>query len=295
MKPVMPYLTADASAVDLDPWEYEQGAGQWTELGSHVPDWDYHARLRLRRRVRIDPEAFALQTRLAHDVVLLWSVGWRCVHTRVGDAVAPVTVVPGAPQQIEVELRGDRIGGELDLLCRVVLGAPYDGPAGSARAPGSILFEDRQRVALVGGAARFPVAVIDFADAGLDPDASFVVDVPDDLDTPVHGGLLLLVNRRDDELVSAVQSMSGGRSADPLVQRLEEDAAVALLRHAVNHARELEESHDDDTLGGALYELAQRVPGGLERLAGLRAERTATLETALVGEVRRLGLGRSLS
>lgn len=291
----MPHLTADTTAVDLGAWEYERAAGEWSDLGTHVPDWDYNTSLLLRRSVRVKASLFESQTRVAAGTPLRWSVVWRSVDTYVSEAVTPVDVDGVDTQTLTVELPGNRVSGRLDLYCRVVLGAMHDGPVGSAREPGSVLFEDKRSLALVGDAARFPVAVIDFEAVGLDPDASYVVDIPEELETPVHGGLLLLVNQRDHALVAAIERRNPGRAPDPLLQQLEEDTAVTILSHAAEHAGELSATQEDGTVGGALRELARQVPGGLNRLADLRSESIARFHATLVGEVRRLGLGRGLS
>jgi len=291
----MPYLTADGTAVALGPWELETAADEWRGLGTYLPDWDYNTTLRIRRGARIDLATFAAQTRIAPGTPLRWSLSWRSVDTYVSGAMPPVPVDASDDRTLEAELRGEQVGGRIELYCRVVLGERHDGPVGAASDPGSILFEDRTTLTLVGEAARFPVAVIDFHAAGYDKDASFVVDVPEDLATPVHGGLLLLVNERDRALVGAIERRRVGRDADPLLQQLEEDTAVAVLRSAVERSDELRAEQADATVGAALRELGRQVHGGLERLSALRSEPPARFHTALVGEARRLGLGRQLS
>ena len=52
--------------------------------------------------------------------------------------------------------------------------------------------------------------IVDFDASGLDNAASWVLDLPDDLDSPVQGSLVLLINSNDTDLVAAA---SGKRDA----------------------------------------------------------------------------------
>lgn len=283
---VKPYLVAEPSSVIFGGWRLSTD-GEWSQLGEFLSDWDYNTDLRLRGELRVDRDAVLSSTGLGGEADLRLSASWRSIDGRVG-ATAFIRDLPlDEVTLIEVELPGEQLGPEVDLALRLVLGRDLEaGTPGVARLAGSVLWEDVVRLALVGTAARFPAVVLDFASCGLDPDASWVLELPDDLSTPVLGGLLLLLNSRDEELVAAVSGRT--KASDSTARQLREQVAVQLLDHAVAHAEELlRDQWDEESLASTLLTIGRRIDGGLSRLSELRESHQTAYRAALVGEVRR--------
>lgn len=289
---VLPYLVAGAEAVVHSGWERRVG-DDWESLGESLPDWDYSTDLRLRTTVTVDRARFLEETGLGETAVLRCVVAYRATDGKVGDVATAWDVkiddLAGATP-LEVVLPSSQLGAVIEVRTRLVLAEPNDlAPPGVAALPGSVLWAHSVTVALAGDLARFPIAVIDFAAAGLDGDASWVLDVPDDLNSPLLGGLLLLLNRRDTVLITAVDRDPDG----PLVTELMEGVAVGMLDYAVIHADDLTGgSWDEGSLGENLVLLTHRAEGGLAGLVTLREARPAAYRAALVGIARRSGLGR---
>lgn len=289
---VLPYLVADAGSVVHSGWERRAGEG-WEDLGDSLPDWDYSTDLRLRATVAVDRARFLEETGLDGGVALRCVVAYRATDGKVGEvAIAWDLTLDHLAEAtlLEVLLPGPHLGPVVEIRTRLVLAEAHEpAPPGVATLPGSVLWAHSVTVALAGDLARFPIAVIDFVAAGLDNDASWVLDIPDDLNSPLLGGLLLLLNRRDATLITAVDRDPDGL----LVTELKEGVAVTMLDHAVAHADELAEgSWDEGSLGENLGLLTRRHDGGLSGLVTLREARPAAYRAALVGIAKRSGLGR---
>lgn len=283
---VKPYLIAAADSVTFDGW-WLDAAGDWTPLPDTLSDWDYNTDIHLRGEVRVDRRMLLASTGLLEQSDIRLALSWRSVDGRIGGTAFVRGLDASDHDAIDVRLPGDALGPAIDLGLRIVLGDEVElaGP-GVARLAGSVLWEHVSRITLVGQAARFPAVVVDFSTCGLDVDASWVLELPDDLDSPVLGGLLLLLNARDTELVSTING--SGRRSDASTRMLQEQVAVQLLDHAVAHADALAaEDWDEGSLASTLVMLGGRVEGGLTRLAGLRESNPTAYRAALVGEARR--------
>ena len=284
MADVLPHFVADGTSVRLGPWETVGEAGMWLEsvtislTGTTTPISTSVA-ARGRR-----PRAFFEQTGLGPGTTCLWSVTWRASDTRLIGGPLPWPVRYNEESTLEFHLHGGGIGGgSLDLRCRITLTERTSAAIGVAREPGSIVFEDRHRVALVGDLARYPVAVIDFAAAGLDGDRKLRRRYSRRPSHAPRRSLLLLVNARDQRLVQALTRQSG-RDSDLLCQQLEEAVTVAMLTRAVEHSSELHEEFEPDSVGATLRDVAARVTGGLDHLVAERRASMSRFDSLTVGE-----------
>lgn len=239
---VAPFLRADPDSVRADPWTLaETGA----ELDGRVEHWDPDLLLQLSRSLVID--VGLLRRSAASEGVedLAVTAVWRSDRTRMR---GPGMTVPLAGREGEVSLSlsldvpGRLAGGSLTLETLVVLAGEAGGGPIAARRPGSVLWSDRVAVELEGGAARFPVSVLDFAALpGVADDAAWVLEwYPGELAQPVLGSMRLLVNSANTEVVRAV---SGGlEEADrEIVSMIRFDVARSLVHGALG---------DEDFLGG---------------------------------------------
>lgn len=289
---VRPYLTAPPETVGFGGWLMEVD-GEWVPVPEELPDWDYNTSLKLSTEVSVDTEALRRATGVATGGLAL-SVSWRSPDGRIAHSALQSDLGDGSPRTLRVELPGERLGPEVDLSTRIVLAEDLSplGP-GIARIAGSVLWEETTRVQLTGSGGRFPAMIVDFAENRLDPDASWTLEIPEDLTTPVQGGLMLLINSRDSALVAAVPGRTAPARA--LLADMYEQVGVHLLDHAVEHAESLlNEVWERGTLGATLTLLAARYDGGLEALVALRRSKPAAYRAALVGEARRNGAGRCL-
>lgn len=290
-KSVLPYFSADPAAITSSGWSLLTDDG-WIPLPESMPDWDYNTDLRVAAHVSADDPLLRHSTGLGEATPLRWAVTMRSADLRLGQLVGAEPYSPGEVVGFDLILKGADLGQVLELRLTLTRSdSDPKVPDGLARLAGSVLWEDRTRVVLVGDLARFPVLVTDFAASGLDPDASWALEVPEDLDAPVLGSLLLLINERDSALVKEV---TGGVSGD-LASAMQEFVIVTLLdRAAASSEQLLSEEWEDDSIGHTLMLLSNRVEGGLAELAARRAGPQPAYQTLLVGEARRNGLGRSL-
>ena len=279
-----PFVTVPVDLVEFSGWLTSSG----DPLPELLEDWDYQTRLEIHGSVSTDLDAVKSAALLGNQAKLSWSASWRNLDGRVGGRA---TVEQATGNDVLVfTLAGDRLGPITDLHLRLVLAeeTPTSSP-GSAQLPGSILWEHTHRLITAGEAARFPVEIVDFESAGLDPDASWTLDV-DDLERPVLGGLRLLLNSRDTALVAAV---TGEGDANGIVTALHERVGAAMLDLAVRHVDDLIDwNGDEGTIGASLRQLAERADGGLRRLAELASSNPAQYYATVAGIVRRSGLGR---
>lgn len=291
--PVLPHLVPDPGCLHLDGWcilDHEE----WVPLSDSIDSWDYNTDLRLRFSGTVDAVEFQRSTGLTATDPLVWVLGWRNIDGRLAGHAGTIPLVMGEPFSAEVVLPADELGPVVELRATLALAGRADPETpGAATQPGSILHQEVVRLVLVGDLARFPVTTTDFASRGLDPDASWALDLPSDLATPVLGGIVLLINERDRELVGAVAT--GSSRGKALLEQLQEEVAAQLLDHAVANADALlEEDWEDDTIGKVLRHLGGRVDGDLPVLVALRNENPAAYQALLIGEARRSGLGRRL-
>lgn len=295
MTRILPYRVVPDGLVEVDAWHVLLDDEEPRTLGDHLPDWDYNTELRLARQVDTDPRAVIEACALPETSRLGWSVVWRAVDSKLTNCTPPMPLA-SASTVLTAVIAGQELGVAIELSTRIVLveEAAAVQPA-VASAPGSILWNDTTRVNLIGDAARFPAAVIDFGLALLDPDASLALEIDDDLDAPLLGGLQLLINARDADLVEAV-SRPVGRSEvrAQLIAGVDEFVISQLLDFARRRSSELETfDGEEDSIGGVCRTLIDQTVS-LKQLTADYQWRHARYQTVLIGEGRRRGMGRQL-
>ncbi len=287
-----PYLVADQETVCFRGWWFRRGDAREV-LPEALPDWDCRTDLHLTADLLVDREKLARSTGLDRGTALNVVVSWRSVDGRVGATVYRHNLAAAETHVLDAVLPGPELGSEIDLWVRLVLAqdVPH-ASVGVARLAGSVLWEHPTRLTLVGDATRFPVSVIDFEAAGLDVDAGWVLQLPERLDAPVLGEVLLLVNSGDAALVVAVTGPSPDQHA---VRALFEQIAIQLLEFAAARADELTaEEWEPGSFGASLLALAGREPGGLTSLAALRDLNPTRYRARLAGAARRnAGVGEA--
>lgn len=257
--PALPYLLPPESCVSDHPWLTPDGA----PVPERLEHWDPFADTLLVRVVELDADEMRRACGLGPDATFAIASSWYASRTRLsgrGDVVELGTTSGTVSASIEMSVPGAAAGGRLDLRTTVVL--RYAGSGASMISPrreGAILWSDRARVALEGAAARFPVTASDFSSSNRLPDrAGWALEWdPEELEAPVLGGLRLLVNTADEDLLEALRSGSRDARATVIRSFVTFDVARSLV-----HSVLLNESFVDDperfeegSTGRMLFEL----------------------------------------
>jgi hypothetical protein len=254
-----PYLLPPDDAVHAEEWRDLDGR----QVGDRLEHWDPFTNLELVQVVSIDLDVVREACALGPDSAFAVTASGYSGHTRLGVEAPAVDLglLDGrvrAPLTIFIE--GATAGGRLDLLTRLVLRTPGTAPSPiSPRRAGAVLWSQEARLALEGGAARFPVSVADFALIPRLPDtAAWALDWdPADLEIPVLGGLRLLVNSNTPRLIAAVRS--GSTDAESAVIRafVTFDVGKSLVHSALGNERFVDspEEFEAGSVGRMLFEL----------------------------------------
>ncbi|BBY28104.1 hypothetical protein [Mycolicibacterium sediminis] len=254
-----PYLLPPESACVAGPWTIEDG----TELNDRLDHWDPFTNLNLVREIQVDVEAVRTACLLGDDAALALIATWTATTTRIAGYGPPVELGSGGGllrTALTLLVPGASVGGRLDLNTRLVLRYPGAAPSPIApRRAGAVLWTDEDRIALEGGASRFPVTAADFTTNPRYPDAAaWVLEWdPDDLDGPVLGGMRLLVNSSHATLLQTLRSGSADARATAVRSFVTFDAARSLVKGALGSDRFVEdpEAFPDGSMGRMLFEL----------------------------------------
>jgi hypothetical protein len=255
----LPYLTAKRDRVAAAAW-----LGPNDQALHTVADWDYGTGIRASRGLEIDVAGVRGDCGLSADARLAVTVVWRSTRTAMRGAL-PVTPIPRSADHWTCELRlrleGAELGGELRLLTRLLL-----AEAGSEAQPlapdlaGALLWEDRHTVLLEGGAARFPMEVIDFRTARLPAaEAAWYLHWPsEDLHQPVLGALRLYLNEGHPTIRALVNGELNDELGEAVLSTRRFDTARALITGALADNEFLEDPnpYDAGSVGATLRRLA---------------------------------------
>ncbi len=254
-----PYLLPPETAVASQPWTTEDGA----PVGDRLEHWDPFTELDLVKVMEIDLDAVRTACHLGADAAFALTATWYSSRTRIaGDG--PVVELGSSEGLVRAALSlcvpGTESGGRLDLRTRLVLRHPGCEPTQiSPRRVGDTLWTEESRIALEGGASRFPITAADFKESQRYPDAAaWVLDWdPDDLETPVLGGMRLLVNSSHDTLLATLRSGSSDSQAAAVRSFVTFDVARSLVRGALQSERFVEDpqAFHEGSVGRMLFEL----------------------------------------
>jgi hypothetical protein len=261
--------------------------------------WEPGVDVRIRRFLHLDVAALRRETRLPVGHPIAVSVSWHASARSSMRQPASHTVVDGVDTDVrlDVVLPGNLVFGKLKIRTSVVLGESWDAPRGVARDAGSVLMEDVVDVVLQGSATLFPTTVVDFAHAGLDPEASWYLSVRDDLEGPFTGTVLLQINKQDAVLTRAISNERRSAMDTHVVDEVYVGVAKVLLRWALEKrdAGLLGEvgDYESDMLGSVLAELANASSVKRGDFAAEGGLNISEREMRLSASVRRRGLGRN--
>lgn len=254
-----PYLLPSDDAVSADPWRTPDGA----EIVERLDHWDPFTDIELVRAITIDVDAVRHACQLGSDSALALTASWRSNRTRLAADGEPVELgsLDGSVRApVGMTVAGASAGGRLDLHVRLILRSAGSNPSGiSPRRPGAILWTDTTRLTLEGGAARFPVTAADFARTPrLPANGSWALEWDvEDLEAPVLGGLRLLINSADHQLLEALRSGSADARSSIVRSFVTYDVARSLVHGALHNESFVgdPEAYDDGSVGRMLFQL----------------------------------------
>jgi hypothetical protein len=288
--PVSPFLRASADSVEAGPWTLAGGG----ELDDRVNHWDPLLDLHLEREITVDVDKLLTSTAATEAGAIVAATLWRSERTRIkgpGGSVSLGVDNGAATLSLMLDVPGTSAGGNLELQTILMLtnDAPSRSPIGAHRA-GSVLWSDREIVALEGDASRFPMTVVDFgALTGISDNAPWSLEwYPADLDQPVLGAMRLLINSRNEIAVDAARGAKVPESA-AVASVIRFDVARALIFGALGNQDFLDSPGEfqPDTVGRMLAELLDHYWPGVEpkalaaRLAGSPHGLEAEIQTAM--------------
>lgn len=286
---VWPFRRAAASSIEFAPWLLT-GVDS-VLLPGFFEGWDPLTDIVIERTIRSDVAAIRSETGLGSDAPLVLSVSWINRQSFMTESAyrAPLD----QDQKIRIALPASRLGGSITLRTTVaVASTDTSRPLGVARWAGSVLASHEQTLVLEGSGPMFPISEVDFAGSVYLPDASWALQLPDDLTLPVLGSVLLLINSRDNELVHALSASKPDPRQTALLETLEGQVGAFLIAAAASHRGELEsEDWADQSVGELLasYLAIAEDHGVLKVLTGADP---GIIAAAFDGAVRAEGFGR---
>jgi hypothetical protein len=291
---VKPFLVPHSDAVRATAWT-RLVDGKPEPLAEYLSDWDQNTVLELRSSVEADINLICTATDLS-DAALSWVVGWRATDS--GLVGSPLLLaVDDEYAEFQLSIPPRFTGNTIAVTRRLVLNKRLD-PTGSplrAHLPGSILWSDEVTVRLSGKGAAFPVEVVDFSKvsrlARLARN-SWYLELPASVDQPVLGGMLLMVNSADADLVSAVSAPRPADDQQTLLQAMQESVVEQLVNWALGRWDDLPESNDT-SVGSVARLLTERILADPETWASEGTD-PMDLHAAIIEGARRLSLGRTL-
>lgn len=289
---IWPYRRAGSATLEFGPWQLS--GSDPVLLPEYLEGWDPLTDVHLDRVVRCDLHSLKSETGLAATDELILSVSWVNRQSFMTESVYRADL--GSDQLIQVALPASRLGGSITLRTTVAVATTdLNRPLGVARWAGSVLTAHEQTVMLEGTGPMFPLAEVDFAGTVYPPDASWALQLPDDLSLPVLGTVLLLVNSRDRELISALAASKTDTRQAAILENLEGQVAYFLIEYAAASRAELEsEDWSEQSVGELLTKyLAIGSTRGLLSLVG--GGNRALLASGLEAAARAEGFGRRFS
>ncbi|MCG8926144.1 hypothetical protein [Lentzea sp. CC55] len=255
----LPYRTPGDEAVKAQQWVLVVD-GQGFELPDALPDWDYQTSLHLRNEVHVDLDSVYTSTGLTPDAKLSLVVVWTATGSGLRGTAQRISLSGGGTHTVEldIELSGTQLGGLLTLDTQLVLAESREtGVVAAPRRGGSVLWTDRRTLHLQGDAPQFPIAVVDFASTQLPAESAWHVQLSGEMNTATMGALLLLVNERKKQVVTAFQNAASPRPIDKVyLSAAYADIARTMVEHALADPDFNEESdYAEDSLGATLQSL----------------------------------------
>lgn len=289
---IWPFRRAPNAVLDLHAWMHSIGPDP-EPLPKYLEGWDPLTDVHVERRIQCDVGALRMATGLPEPIPIVVTVSWMNQQSYMTECLyrAPLET----EQVIRIALPSGKLGGSVRLTTSIsVATTDPSRPLGTARWAGSVLARDEHTLVLEGGGPMFPIATLDFAATKYAAEASWALQLPEDLTLPVLGSVLLLVNTLDTELTAALGASKPNPRESALLDELEAGIGAHLVEQALARRGELEcEEWAEESAGDLLMHylalaIAQEVPQAVS------TGDPATISAAIIGAVRAGGFGRKL-
>lgn len=241
----------------MSDWSLKSDDGAAVPLPAFIPDWDFQRNLSLETVVGVDLEVVRASAALPAEAELALSVVWSSSGSglrRLADRV-PLQGAGTRSAQLSFTVIGRDGGGVLSVETQLVLvrGLDNPDPTGPRRA-GSVLWRDDARVRLQGDASQFPMAVVDFKEAGYPGSAPWYLDIGPNLEAATMGAVVLLVNSATPVVLNALRKAEKASYAERLIHSaLRQDVVRLMVERAVADDELTDDSRfEPDTLGRTL-------------------------------------------
>lgn len=258
----VPYRQPPGDAINADPWQLASSAGV-EPLPGMLPHWDYHTDMLLNRSLTIDLAAVRRHCGLENVSSLRVVALWTSPGTALRASFASIDCPPDSSERaflLEGTIRGIEVSATIRIETQLLLADPYTSTASlTPTRAGSILWRDRQEVAVEGRAARFPMEAVDFENVlGVPEDSAFhLAWNPLELHGPYLGSVRLLVNTRHPAVVEAVIQAAPDKAAAAVRSAIYFEVGRALVRGALLNEEFIEDHRrfTEGTTGRALSRL----------------------------------------
>jgi hypothetical protein len=272
-----PFRRPPDHVVTASPWSRTAPNGI-EPLPAVLTGWDYDTVLTLRRRIVVDGLLARTLSSLEKDdpidLTIRWSASSSLLRGRAWRDRVPAE--DGVEFDVEFELAGDQLGGNLELATVLTLGGPTRSTSASApRRPGSVLWSDRVAVLLQGDTSQFPLAIADFHDLPYPTEAAWYLEIGEDLEAAALGSILLIANERCGAVVSALAAAAAPNEAQRIVlSTLRTELVRTLVEQALTHEDFTnEQDYPPGSLGALLATVLTRYLPAFS-LEALRRERS---------------------
>jgi hypothetical protein len=266
------YLLPDPSRIRTGPPVIQSGGRPVS--GWSIPDWHYLTDLSVEWSLEVDLQGLAQDCSLSPLAQIGALIAWRSGRTNLVGCGRLITLADGQ-NILDALLPGRELGGTVTLEVRMVL-LETDFLAGefAPRRPGSLLWQQDQKIILEGVGGRFPTLATDFSTVGLpagDAGLWYLEITDSDLGTSASQALRLYLNKAHTCIRDLLDNPAAAVSV-ATVRFLRYDTVRQLLEVALSH-----EEFDDraqygqGTLGDVLAALLRLyLPG--RNLSQLRTE-----------------------
>jgi hypothetical protein len=201
------YLTPGDERVTEGPWTVIAGGTAQQHITA-LPEWDYSVDLRVQVELDIDLSGVLADCSLGASTDLLGIVCWTSSATRLRGAGGRSVIRQGR-NIFSIDIPGERLGGELQLEARIVLGPTIEAYGELApQKVGNTLWSITRRVTLEGSGARFPTLPVSFAATGFAggrPALWCLLAETEDLNAAASSSLRLMLNTDHEAVLELVQ------------------------------------------------------------------------------------------
>ena len=224
-----PFLRPSPLLIEPTPWE-RWSDGRRTALGTVIPDWDYATPLDLRRLITARLVAIRHETYSGPDTRLVWLVKVESSTTRIRIPAVYETAVADEMVLNVLLTPGQPIGGVIRITTALVMADPEPHSPLAPSRPGSVLWSESESITIESDAARMPIELRSFSEAGFPPFASWAISVSDDnLDAPASAAITVTINR-DHAPAAEMAARPDEPESAHLASSLEFDIARRMLQ-----------------------------------------------------------------